>query len=205
MLPARDRRPDNVYASGVGTVMRRLLDNLYRVALWLSALCLVVIALMVGVQLAARIVDGAMKLAGLNPYGLVILSLAEIGANLLAAASFLALAGTLKAGAHIRVTMLLSAVGDKTRVWFEVFAFGFAALLAAYVTWNIGSFAYYSLIFHEVSPGLIPVPLAIPQIAMAAGALILTVSLIDEWVTVVRRGRPSFRQSEESFSLGKES
>ena len=185
--------------------MRRSLDNLYRAALWLSALCLVVIALMVGVQLAARIVDGAMKLVGLNPYGLVILSLAEIAANLLAAASFLALAGTLKAGAHIRVTMLLAAVGDRARVWFEAFAFGFAVALAAYVTWNIGSFAYYSLIFHEVSPGLIPVPLAIPQFAMALGALILTVALIDELTAVVNRGRPSFRQAEESFSLGKES
>lgn len=205
MLPARGARAGEKSHKRRGTVMRRYLDNLYRVALWLSALCLVTIALMVGVQLAARIVDGAMKLVGLDPYGLVILSLAEIGANLLAAASFLALAGTLKAGAHIRVTMLLSAVGEKTRVWFEMFAFGFATLLAAYATWNIGSFAYYSLIFHEVSPGLIPVPLAIPQIAMAAGALILTVSLVDEWISVVQRGRPSFRQSEESFSLGKES
>lgn len=185
--------------------MRRFLDTLYRIALWLSALCLVVIAVMVGLQLAGRIVDGAMKLVGLNPYGFVILSLAEIAANLLAAASFLALAGTLKAGAHIRVTMLLSAVGERARTWLEVFAFGFATVLSAYLTWNIGSFSYYSLIFHEVSPGLIPVPLAIPQIAMTAGALILTVALADEFVTIVMRGRPSFRAAEDSFSLGKES
>ena len=185
--------------------MRQFLDNLYRFALWLSALCLVAIAVMVGLQLAGRLVDGAMKLVGLTPYGFVILSLAEIAANLLAAASFLALAGTLKAGAHIRVTMLLSFVGERARVWLEVFAFGFATVLAAYLTWNIGSFAYYSLLFHEVSPGLIPVPLAIPQIAMTFGALVLTVSLADELAIVVMRGRPSFRAAEDSFSLGKDS
>ncbi len=193
-----------IESDGWGTVLRNFLDNLYRLALWLSALCLAAIALMVGVQLAARLVDGALKLVGLAPYGFVILSLAEIAANLLAAASFLALAGTLKAGAHIRVTMLLSLAGNRARHWIEVFAFGFATLLCAYLTWNITSFAYYSLLFHEVSPGLIPVPLAIPQIAMAAGVFILTVALIDEFVFVLRHGRPTFRVAEESFTLGKE-
>ncbi len=48
-------------------------------------------------------------------YGWQILSLAEIAGYLLAAASFLALAPTLKAGAHIRVTMLLSAFGEAKR------------------------------------------------------------------------------------------
>lgn len=184
--------------------MRALLDGVYRIALWLSALCIVAIALMVGLQLAGRLVDGTMKLVGLEPYGFVILSLAEIAANLLAAASFLALAGTLKAGAHIRVTMVLSFAGVAGRYWLELFAFVFAAALSAYVTWSIGSFAYYSLVFHEVSPGLIPVPLAIPQIAMAVGALILTVSLVDEVVTVATRGGPSFRKAEDAFTLGKE-
>ena len=40
-------------------LMRRALDTLYRAALWLSALCLVAIALLVGAQLASRILDGA--------------------------------------------------------------------------------------------------------------------------------------------------
>lgn len=80
--------------------MRRTLDTLYRTSLWASALCLVAIALMVGVQLAARLIDGTLSLLHLPRTDFVILSLDEIGGYLLAAASFFALGGTLKAGAH---------------------------------------------------------------------------------------------------------
>ncbi len=87
--------------------MRRFLDELYRLTLWASALCLVAIALLVGAQLAGRLLDGALALLHLPRTDFVILSLNEICGYLLAGASFLALAGTLKAGAHIRVTLVL--------------------------------------------------------------------------------------------------
>jgi TRAP-type C4-dicarboxylate transport system permease small subunit len=184
--------------------MRHFLDRLYAAALWLSAFCLVAIALLVGLQLAGRILDGLLKMVGLAPVGFIILSLAEIAGYLLAAASFLALAGTLKAGAHIRVTMLLSAVGEKARYYIELWAFAAAAAFSAYMTWNIARFAFVSWQYNEVSSGLIPVPLVYPQAAMAVGAIILTISLIDETVIVFRRGRPSFRGAEDAITVGKE-
>ena len=92
--------------------MRRFLDKLYESALWASALCLVTIALLVGAQLAGRILDGTLALMHLPRTDFVILSLAEICGYLLAAASFLALAPTLKAGAHIRVTMALNGLSE---------------------------------------------------------------------------------------------
>jgi TRAP-type C4-dicarboxylate transport system permease small subunit len=187
-----------------GIVMRKFLDWLYYVALWLSALCLVVIALMVGAQLAGRLIDGALKLAGLPVVGIVILSLAEIAAYLLAAASFLALGGTLKAGAHIRVTMLLAAAPESVRRKLELWVFGASAAFAAYVTWQLALFAFVSWQFNEVSPGVIRVPLAWPQAAMAIGALVFTISLIDEFVIVLKKGRPTFRASEDAITLGKE-
>jgi TRAP-type C4-dicarboxylate transport system permease small subunit len=184
--------------------MRRALDSLYRVTLWLSALCLCAIALMVGAQLAMRLVDGALALLHLPRTDFVILSLNEICGYLLAAASFLALAGTLKAGAHIRVTLVLSAFSEKVRRYIEIWAFGFAAAACAYGTGQLAHFAWVSLRFHEVSPGVIRVPLAIPQAAMAIGALVLTVALIDELIIVVRTGRPAFRVAEDAITLGKE-
>lgn len=185
--------------------MRRFLDWLYAAALWLSALCLVVIAVLVGLQLAGRILDGLLKMAGLAPVGFIVLSLAEIAGYLLAAASFLALGGTLKAGAHIRVTMLLAAVGENLRHYIELWAFGAAAAFSAYMTYNIARFAFVSWQYDEVSSGLIAVPLVYPQAAMALGAVILTISLIDETIIVFRRGRPSFRAAEDAISIGKES
>jgi TRAP-type C4-dicarboxylate transport system permease small subunit len=184
--------------------MRAALDGLYRLALWLAAACLVIIALLVGLQLGGRFVDGALKLAGVLPYGLVIFSLDEIAGYLLAAARFLALAATLKAGAHIRVTMVLAAFGEGRRRHLEIWALAAAAAFSAYITWHLGSFAYYSWKFHEVSHGLIPVPLAIPQAAMVAGILVLTIAFLDELVIVLRGGRPTFRTAEDALTLGKE-
>ena len=70
---------------------------------------------MVGMQLAGRIVDGTLALVGLPRTEFNILSLNEIGGYLLAAATFLALAGTLKSGAHIRVTMVLGMLNERAR------------------------------------------------------------------------------------------
>lgn len=184
--------------------MRHFLDLLYQAALWASALALVAIASLVGAQLGGRILDGALALVHLPRTDFVILSLDEICGYLLAAASFLALAGTLKAGAHIRVTMVLGALREGARRYAEIWAFGFAAAASAYMTWNLASFAWVSFQFNEVSSGVVRVPLAIPQTAMALGALVLTIALIDELVTVVVRGRPSFRQAEDAITLGKE-
>ncbi|MBI2713468.1 MAG: TRAP transporter small permease subunit [Rhizobiales bacterium] len=184
--------------------MRRILDTLYQAALYASALCLVAIALMVGVQLAGRMLDGTLALLALPRTDFNILSLNEICGFLLAAASFLALAGTLKAGAHIRVTMVLGMFGEQTRRFIEIWAFGFAAAASGYMTYQLVNFAWVSLRFHEVSNGVIRVPLALPQAAMALGALMLTVALLDELVVVLRGGRPTFRKAEDAITLGKE-
>ncbi len=184
--------------------MRHILDTLYRSALWLSAACLVGIALLVGLQVIGRLIDAALKLVGLDPLGIIVLSLAEIAGYLLAAASFLALAATLKAGTHIRVTLVLAAVGEDKRRAFEIWALGSAAAFCAYVTWSLGRFAYYSWLFHEISPGLVRVPLAIPQAAMALGVLVLTIALLDELVIVLKGAQPTFRRAEDALILGKE-
>jgi len=184
--------------------MRRALDTLYNAALWASALCLVSIALLVGAQLAGRLLDGALALLNLPRTDFVVLSLDEIGGYLLAAASFLALAGTLKAGAHIRVTLVLAALSENARRYVEIWAFGFAAAACGYGTYQLVNFAWVSFRFHEVSNGVIRVPLAIPQAAMALGAFMLTVALLDELVIVVCCGRPTFRVAEDAITLGKE-
>jgi len=184
--------------------VRQGLDTLYRMTLWASALCLVTIALMVGIQLAGRLLDGTLSLLHLPRTNFVILSLDEIGGYLLAAASFFALGGTLKAGAHIRVTLVLAALSERTRRYVELWAFGFAAAAAGYMTGHLANFAWISFRFNEVSPGVIRVPLVYPQAAMALGALILTIALVDELFIVVSRGRPSFRAAEDAITLGKE-
>lgn len=183
--------------------MRAALDKLYAAALWLSAACLVSIALLVGAQLGGRLIDGTLRLLGVEPIGIVILSLAELSGSLLAAASFLALAGTLKAGAHIRITMLLQALPPRGRHVLELWAFGAAAIFSGYIAWQIANFAFVSFQYDEVSPGVVRFPLAAPQAAMTVGAIVLTIALVDEFLTVLRKGRPSFQAAEDAITLGK--
>ena len=149
--------------------------------------------------------DGTLSILHLPRTDFVILSLDEIGGYLLAAASFFALGGTLKAGAHIRVTLVLAALGPSARVatW-SCGRFGFAAVTSGYMTGHLANFAWVSFRFNEVSPGVIRVPLVYPQAAMAIGALILTIALVDELFIVASRGRPTFRAAEDAITLGKE-
>ena len=142
--------------------MRAFLNALYTVAGWLAALCLVAIAVLVGLQVLGRIADGLMRLAGYPPYGFLVAGLAEIAGYLLAIASLFALAPTLRAGAHVRVIILLSALSEPIRRIFEMGVLAFAAVFSAYMTWHIGRLAYDSWQFNEVSYGLVPLPLAWP-------------------------------------------
>lgn len=184
--------------------MRRALDRLYLVSGWLAAACFAVIALMVAVQLLGRIADALMRLAGFRPYGLLVEGLAEIAGYLLATSSLLALATTLKAGAHIRVTMLLSALSGRTRWLFELGAFATALTFTAYMAWRMGALTVDSWRFNEVSYGLVPLQLAYPQAAMFVGLVVFTIALLDELIAVATRGRPSFASAEDAVTLGKE-
>jgi TRAP-type C4-dicarboxylate transport system permease small subunit len=184
--------------------MRLLLERLYALTLWLAAACVVAIAALVGLQVGGRIFDLLLKLAGQPPYGFLVQSLAEIAGYLLAAATFLALAGTLKRGAHIRVTMLLGALPARARARFELWALAAGVALVGFMTWSVIRLAYDSLRFKEVSYGLIPVPLAIPQIVMAIGLAALLIALLDELLLTWRSGRPSFRAGEDALTGVKE-
>jgi TRAP-type C4-dicarboxylate transport system permease small subunit len=184
--------------------MRLLLTRFYSLTLWLAAACIVAIAVLVGLQVAGRIFDLLLKLAGRPPYGFLVASLAEIAGYLLAATSFLALAGTLKRGAHIRVTMALGALPPRARFAFELWALAAAAALAAWMSWSVARLAYDSIRFGEISYGLIPVPLAIPQTVMALGLVALLIALLDELAFTWRHGHPSFRAGEDALTGLKE-
>jgi TRAP-type C4-dicarboxylate transport system permease small subunit len=186
-------------------LMRRVLDTIYSISFWLAILCLVTITILVGLQVGARLIDTFLRAASLPRTNFVILSLSEIAGYLLAAGSFLALAGTLKGGSHIRVTMLINNVSPRVRTWLEAGALLFGAVGTSYATWHLYQFAYTSWRFNEVSSGLVPVPLVYPQGAMLLGAAILAIAFFDEFVTTVRTGRPSFTGTEDAISLGQES
>lgn len=175
--------------------MRTALDVLYRLAQALAATCLVAIAGLVVLQVLFRIVDGARKAFGLDPVGLLVPSLAEICGFLLVGASFLALAATLRRGDHIRVSLMLQHMPAGLARIFEVWCLLVAVSLSAYFTWYSGAQALDSHKFHEVSIGIIPIPLVWPQSVMTFGLVVFTISLLDDLVMTLLGNKPSYESA----------
>lgn len=100
----------------------------------------------------------------------------------MAAAGFLALAYTLKRGEHIRVTLILERLAIKGRHRLELVAHGIAAFFSGMFAFFSVRLVYQSYAFNDISQGNDAMPLWIPQIAMAVGAVVLFIAVLDEFV-----------------------
>jgi TRAP-type C4-dicarboxylate transport system permease small subunit len=150
--------------------MRRALDRLYDAAGYLAALFLAGTLAMVLTGIAGRLLH--FHVPGTDSYA----------GYCMAGCGFLALAHTFKRGEHIRVTLLLEHLGTKRRRELELAALAAASLLAALFAFYSVRLAVQSWQFNDVSTGNDATPLWIPQLAMAAGTVILLVALVDEFV-----------------------
>jgi len=178
--------------------MRTFLDRLYLFSGVASAICLVLICLIVVAQVSLRFADNIIFLLTGDRYGLMVPSAAEFSGFFLAAASFLALAYTLRHGAHIRVNLFIRNIQGRARDLIEIFCLAVAAAITIFFAWNTFLMVLDSWQFHEVSFGIIPVPLWIPQSAMLSGLVILSVALLDDLIAILRGRPPSYRAHEEA-------
>jgi len=174
--------------------MRVLLDRLYRGSCWVAAGCLASICLLVVCQVFLNLVDRLSTIATGSAIGLTIPSYADFTGFLLAAASFLALAHTLREGGHIRVVLLLSKLPKKFLPAVEFWCAGLAFLISVYFTYYTALLAIESFTYNDLSPGMIAVPLWIPQSFMLFGLVVLCISLLDEIVRIIAGGRPSYAE-----------
>jgi TRAP-type C4-dicarboxylate transport system permease small subunit len=158
-------------------VLRRALDALYGGAAALAALSMVGLLAMVLLSIVSRQLH--FHVPGTDAYA----------GYLMAAAGFLALAHTLKRGEHIRVTLLLSALKGRARRTLEIWSLGAASLLATLAAFYACRLAWQSKVFNDISTGNDATPLWIPQLAMAAGTVILTIAFVDELVLELRGRR----------------
>jgi TRAP-type C4-dicarboxylate transport system permease small subunit len=179
--------------------LRPILDLLYRGSGALAALFLAAICGTVLLQVGANLIDKLVGWFGGVPPGLLVPSYAEFTGFFLASASFLALPYTLREGGHIRVSLLIQHLSGGPRRGIELWCLAMAAALTGYFTWFLIALVFDSFAFGDVSPGMVAVPLWIPQSGMALGLVILTIALIDELVIVLRGGRPSYQGKGESL------
>lgn len=166
--------------------MRKFLDALYLGSGALAALFMIIIA---GVILA--------KIAG-RYLGFLVPSASEIAGFSVAASAFLALAPTLQHGAHIRVTLILEQLPQRVHRWVEVWCLAAAFGLSVYFTRWLINLVAGSIRFGDVSPGLLAIPLWIPQTGMALGLAIFSIAVLDNLVLVLfTDSPPAYRAGEQ--------
>jgi TRAP-type C4-dicarboxylate transport system permease small subunit len=162
--------------------MRRLLDTLFRLCAVLAALFLLAILLLILAQTIGRQV------------GVVVPSTNEMAGLCMAATTFLALAPTLRAGGHIRVTLVISRLGPRVRMWTEIWCQLFALFIVGYFAWYAADLALASYERGRVTPGLIALPLWPPQAGVAFGLVMLAVALVEALAEVLWGRTPSYER-----------
>src|SRR5689334_9597795 len=104
----------------------------------------------------------------------------------MAAASFLALAHTLKRGEHIRVTLFLERFGGRLRRPLEIWCHLAGVFFCGALAWFSVRLVLQSHEFNDISQGNDATPLWIPQVGMALGAVVLFIAMVDDLVRVLR-------------------
>jgi TRAP-type C4-dicarboxylate transport system permease small subunit len=162
--------------------IRRVLDSIYDAAGAFAALCLVLILCVIVLQMASR--WAGIPFRGSSDYA----------GYLMAAASFLAFAHALNRGAHIRVNLFLTAMGER-RLWGEVWCLVVGTIASSYLAWYAVRTVYWSHKLNDVSQGQDATPLWIPQLPMAFGAVLLAICFADNLLTLILTRRDNIQAS----------
>ena len=165
--------------------MRRFLDRLYDAAGALAAVCLASIALVMLAQAAMR------------EMGMLFRGADDIVAWLCAASAFLALGHTFRRGELVRVGIVIDLLPPRVRRPVAIAALAITVAFVAYMAYAVVRFVYESWQFEEVAQGLIQIPIWIPQMSFVAGAIILFIAVLDEFVVLVRGGKPAYEAAED--------
>lgn len=160
--------------------MRSFLDGLYRFSSLLAGLLVVFIFVIILAQIVGR------------QLGFAIPSANELSGFAMAGAVFLALAPTLRAGAHIRVGVLIRRLRGGARRGLELSVGAFSLLASGYATLQLWRLVLDSYAYGDLAPGLLPLPIWIPQSLLAVGLTIFAIALADTLVALLRGELPSY-------------
>ena len=112
----------------------------------------------------------------------------------MAAMAFLGLAHTFRSGEMIRVGLLIDTLEGRTRRVVEITALVIGTGFIAFFAWHAVRMNYDSWRFHDMSQGVIAVPLWLPQLGYSGGLVILLIAFVDEFVHVVRGNLPRYEK-----------
>jgi len=160
--------------------MRAALDAIYKGSGLLAGFFLVAIAVLSLIQIGGRLLDFAAY------------SYDEFAGYCMAASSFLGLAWTLRCNEHIRMTLAISGAKGRLRRGLEFCCLAVAAAITGYFGWSSVEMVWTSYTLNDVSQGLVPIKLWIPQSGMALGLVILLLAVVDDLLVTMLGGTPSY-------------
>ena len=162
----------------------KVMDRIYDLSGYLAAFCVFMIFAITMVQMIGRYVN-------FNPAGLT-----NYAGYLTGAATFMGLAHTLNRGGHVRVGLFLTLMG-RFRAYAEFVGLTASAIIGSWFSWYCWAAVYDSYRFGDLSEGLDATPLWIPQISMAVGITLLSVSVCDHLIRLLVTGDTGIISSEE--------
>ena len=166
--------------------MGRTLDRIYLAAGILAGACIVAICLLISAQILLNGLGRAFP----DTFPTTIPSYADYAGFMLAAATFLALAHTLRAGGHVRVTLLTGMMPRRLGVAADAAVLCLGLALAGGVAWFMAALTFESAHYGDMSPGIVPIPLALPQGVATAGLVLLCVALVHTLAELAIRRAP---------------
>lgn len=169
-----------------GGEARRLIDGLFAASGALAAIFLLLIGLLVVAQIVGRL------------FGVLVPSADEFAGYCLAASSFLALGQALRTNSHIRVTLLLQRLQPRRRRAAEIWCLAVGSALSAYLAWFVIEMVWQSFAFGDLTQGLVPIPLWLPQLGMAIGVCMLTLAFLLDLIRVLAGEAASYAGKGES-------
>lgn len=155
-------------------MIRRGLQGLYLLCGVLAAIFLAGIAVATLYQVIARQMGMAIETT-------------EISGFFLAASTFLGLCYTLVNGGHVRVGLVSQYASPGTHKAVELWCCAVGASITGYAAVQVTLFTIETYRFGDLSPGMMAVPLWIPQSALAFGLIVLTVAILEQ-ATLIWRG-----------------
>jgi len=160
--------------------MRKVLDAVYMGSGLLAGFFLVTVCVLSLAQIFGRML------------GFAAVTGDEFAGYCMAASSFLGLAWTLRANEHIRVTLLAAHLRGSRRCALELACLALAVALIGYFAYWAADMVWTSYRLDDVSQGLVPIKLWVPQLGMALGLVVLLVAFADDLIAVARGHQSSY-------------
>ena len=165
-------------------MVRAILDRVYLYCGYVAAAFLVGIAVSILAQIIWRMTGRT-------------LDATEASGFCMAAATFFGLAHTLRHGSHVRIGLLTDRLSPANQRRMEIFCCLLGTIVAGFLGWYLWELAFQSLDFGDVSPGLLAMPMWIPQVGAALGVTVFAIALLDELLWLLGGGPPRLGAPDE--------